>query len=54
MTQHVTNGLTTLTQSKTNVSARWSGTLALKAVQTDDLYISFSLDQPFLRMGSFL
>ena len=29
MTQHATNGLTTLTQSKTNVVARWSRTLAL-------------------------
>jgi len=29
MTQHATNGLTTLTQSKTNVGARWSRTLAL-------------------------
>ena len=29
MTQHATNGLTTLTQSKTNVGAIWSRTLAL-------------------------
>ena len=29
MTQHVTNGLTTLTQSKINVGAGWSRTLAL-------------------------
>ena len=29
MTQHATNGLTKLTQSKTNVRARWSRTLAL-------------------------
>ena len=29
MTQHATNGLTKLTQSKTNVGARWSRTLAL-------------------------
>ena len=34
MTQHATNGLTTLTQNKINTGAIWSRTLASKAVQT--------------------
>ena len=33
MSQHATNGLTTLTQSKTNVGARWSRTLAFELVR---------------------
>ena len=37
MTLHATNGLTTLTQSKTNVGARWSKTLAFELVRIRDV-----------------
>ena len=37
MTPHATNGLATLTQSKTNVGARWSRTLAFELGLLEDI-----------------
>ena len=50
MTLHATNGLTTLTQTKTNIGARWSRTLAFKPGWFRDIKL---LILEVLKLGTF-